>query len=267
MTEEEGEVETKPEIRNIVITCDIGPPQTTNINLVDLSKRWKCRGAQMNKKKFPNLVIPMRQPKCTVLVFRYGTIVAQGCKYVYEGVDVLLYVCRMIRRDCLPTARCSRMIIQNVVAERKFAFCVNLQRIFEHNPIHDTGEGKSLSEYSDIQTTFPGAVIKKLPALRGTTVLLFWTGAGIVTGGKSTRQVREVAEVLRELVWPFRMLPGEDKDSILEKTVQLGRKSCHIPSKRRDRRGQPFTKRRLSKKQKLPELSAAKQQTKPILFE
>ncbi len=189
-------------ITNIVITTQV----TDFINLEDIANKWKHLGVQYNKKKFPDLIFRLKIPKCTVLMFRSGKIVAEGCQFSSEGIFVLRKMARLLRDEGYLNARCSHMIIQNVVGDGFFDFKVNLQKL-----------GEKMGEYCVVRKNFPGGIMKELPELLGTTVLIFWTGAILVTGGSSTHQVRDVVKNIEALIIRSEcvMLPGETKEGIL----------------------------------------------------
>ncbi len=189
-------------ITNIVITTQV----TNFINLDHIATIWKYLGVQYNSKKFPDLVWRIMKPKCTILMFRSGKIVAEGCQYTEEGVYVLRMMARLLRQEGYFNARCSHMIIQNVVGNGFYDFNVNLQKLAE-----------TKGEYCIVRKNFPGGIMKALPELLGTTALIFWTGAILVTGGSSTRQVREVVGNVQDIIIDTGcvMLPGETKESIL----------------------------------------------------
>ena len=196
------EQHTPTKIDNIVITCKVG----ITVDLVDLADLWWMIGVQMNSLRFPNLVVPIRKPKCTVLVFASGKIVVEGCKYIKEGEYVLRVVCQMLRDAGYPEARCTEMIIQNVVANRRLAFGINLQAL-----------ATELGEYCVVKPTFPGAGLKGLDPLRGNTGIAFWTGSLVITGGVNTRQIREVSDAMIDFLRRYRLLEGETKESVLAK--------------------------------------------------
>lgn len=193
-------------IENIVITTNV----EVAINLHSLSNQWRELGVQMNLQRFPNLVWAIFKPKVTVLIFGSGKIVAEGCKVVSEGVYILRLVCGMLNDAGYEDARCGSMTIQNVVGNKFFPFPVNLYKLSE-----------SLGEFCSYGDTFPGARVRNMPQLEGTTAIIFWTGSDLITGGRSTRQVKRVSNRILGMINSSRFLEGETKESIIAKHQNL----------------------------------------------
>lgn len=158
----------------------------------------------MNLRRFPNLVWAICKPKVTVLIFGSGKIVAEGCKIVSEGVYMLRLVCKILRKEGYPRARCGAMKIQNVVGNKFFPFRVNLYEL-----------KKQLGEFCSRSDAFPGGIIRTMFELEGTTVICFWSGGCLVTGGKSPRQVKRVAERMKHRVSASKFKEGDTKESIV----------------------------------------------------
>lgn len=250
------EKESATRIDNIVITCMIGLPDTTSVDLILFADLWWMLGVQMNSLRFPNLVVPIREPKCTVLVFGSGKIVVEGCKYVTEGIYVLREVCNMINRENGTNARCSEMIIQNVVANHRFNFGVNLQKL-----------ATDLGEYCVVTPTFPGARIREKPELQGTTAIVFWTGSLVVTGGVNTKQVRAVTEATREMLYPYRLKQGERKEDVLAR-CSMPYQTKKLGNRARNRKV-PYKRRKIStgSQDSIPSLSELDREPTRIIFE
>lgn len=190
-------------VDNIVITSTLG----VTLNLKAIASQWKRKGVQMNLKRFPNLVFAWMRPKVTILLFRSGTIVAEGCKVESEGVFVIWKTCMELRKIGYEEAHCSEFTIQNVVGNMFFPFGVNLHAL-----------SKSFAEYCLFNPkSFPGVTIRNLAELEDNTCIVFWTGSMLVIGGRSRRQVKRVAQRMLAKIKVFSFKEGEDKASIIRK--------------------------------------------------
>ena len=65
----------KPELQNIVSTANLG---VTGLNLRDIA--LNCRNSEYNPKRFAAVIIRIRDPKTTALIFSSGKMVITGAK-------------------------------------------------------------------------------------------------------------------------------------------------------------------------------------------
>ena len=170
-------------IENIVASGVIAE----SIDLVELSE--KVENCELNKKRFPGVVLRMQDPKIAALVFGSGKVVLTGAKSVdslSKGLNILGGKLRDLGID-IPKKLTYK--IQNIVTSADLATPINLNKIA-------VGFNLDRIEYEPEQ--FPGLVYRlETPKV---VVLLFGSGKLIITGGKEPEDAKKaVIKILSDL--------------------------------------------------------------------
>mgnify|MGYP000865421345 FL=1 len=146
-------------------------------------------GAEYDKKRFPGVVIRMKDPKIAALIFNSGKVVLTGAKSV-ESLDRGLSILGDLLRELeieIPNELSYK--IQNIVTSADLGSTINLNKIA-------VGFNLDKIEYEPEQ--FPGLVYRlDDPKV---VLLLFGSGKLIITGGKTTGDAnRAVARIISDL--------------------------------------------------------------------
>jgi len=183
-------VETTPQaqVHNLVGTAKIDT-SCSALNLRTVSRLIpNCR---FDKQKFAAITIRIRNPMCTVLLFTSGKMVLTGCRTYLECIMASHEVVSMLRRS-VPGTRflLKHVSIQNIVGNvdlRLRDSVIDLERIQQENGIFCTYQ----------KNMFPGLIYR--PNECPVVLLIFISGKIVITGGKSTRDVKDGWSAL----WPF----------------------------------------------------------------
>lgn len=170
-------------IENIVASAKVAD----QLDLPALASRIK--NAEYHKKRFPGVVIRMKNPKIAALVFGSGKVVLTGANSIDRLARGLTILGNLLRDQGIDIPEKPACTIQNIVTSadlgtvinlNKLAVCFNLDRI----------------EYEPEQ--FPGLVYRlENPKV---VVLLFGSGKLIITGGKEPDDAKKaVQKVISDL--------------------------------------------------------------------
>src|SRR3989344_8641970 len=164
-------------IQNIVISSDL----EKDIPLIKLAETLP--NTEYNPEQFPGLVMRIKEPKTSALIFSSGKIVCTGAKSmkkVKEAIDCIIKNVEKIKIKVTHNPKC---IVQNMVASGSIGIDLNLNALAVE--LENT-------EYEPEQ--FPGLVYK-LPNTRA-TFLLFSNGKIVCTGTRSEEKLREALNKL-----------------------------------------------------------------------
>ena len=137
-----------------------------------------------DRQRFAAITIRLRSPDCTTLLFGSGKLVVTGGRDWFECVLAGLCVCKILK-DVFPTKQFHLINceIQNIVAHVEL-------------PVGELGMLDLQSMYSKLElncmyqkTMFPGLIFR---ADASPVVLLcFYSGKVVITGGRTTNDVRD----------------------------------------------------------------------------
>jgi transcription initiation factor TFIID TATA-box-binding protein len=160
---------------NLFTTIDLVTAYQTLIDDDDLFVSY-------NPETFPGLILKIKKPKISSLVFSSGKLVLTGAKstnMVHEGVQQMIKILRTVGTSITEDPE---IIVQNIVASGHFNHrTINLELAalwLEH------------SMYEPEQ--FPGLIYRL--AEPKTVLLLFQSGNLVCTGAKTEEQVRQAVE-------------------------------------------------------------------------
>jgi len=167
------------EIQNIVASVDLN----TDLNLAQLNTLLK--EAEYNPDSFPALIVKLKNPKVSFLVFRNGKINCTGAKSAEMAEDGVKNLIELLRSKGIEIKTKPEVIVTNVVATVDLGVTLNLDEI---------ALNVENVEYEPEQ--FPGLVYK--PHGSRISVLVFATGKLVIAGMKRPSDAEEVLEGLIE---------------------------------------------------------------------
>jgi len=172
---EKGKVEIK--IQNIVASTSL----EHDIPLIKLAEALP--NTEYNPEQFPGLVIRIKEPKTSALIFSSGKIVSTGAKSLPKVKESVRSIIKSIGKLGIKIKVKPIIKVQNMVASGAIGMDLNL---------NDLAMNLGNTEYEPEQ--FPGLVYK-LPGTRA-TFLLFSNGKIVCTGTRSEAKLHEALKML-----------------------------------------------------------------------
>jgi len=170
-------VKKEIKLQNIVATTNL----EHDIPLIKLAEALP--NTEYNPEQFPGLVMRIRDPKTSALIFSSGKIVCTGAKSMTKVKESIVNIIKNIEKIGIKIKVKPIIKVQNMVASGAIGMDLNLNELAMK--LENT-------EYEPEQ--FPGLVYK----LDGTraTFLLFSNGKIVCTGTRSEAKLREALDKL-----------------------------------------------------------------------
>jgi len=164
---------------NIVVSASLGHDIPLEKMAATLSN------TEYNPEQFPGLVIRIKEPKTSALIFSSGKIVCTGARTMPNVHESIRKIMKSLEKINIKIKTEPQVNIQNIVAAGSVGMDLNLNVLAMK--LENT-------EYEPEQ--FPGLVYK-LPELKA-TFLLFSNGKVVCTGTKSEEEVNRALDKLIE---------------------------------------------------------------------
>lgn len=176
-----------PILQNVVSTVDMG----CRLDLKEIALH--ARNAEYNPKRFAAVIMRIREPKTTALIFASGKMVCTGAKCEQHSKLAARKYARIIQKLGFP-AQFKEFKIQNVVASCDVKFPIRLEGLaFSHG---------HFSSYEP--ELFPGLIYRmKQPKI---VLLIFVSGKIVLTGAKVRDQIYEAFENIYPVLTEFRKI-------------------------------------------------------------
>ena len=176
-----GEPMVKKELKivNIVASTSL----EHDIPLIKLAE--KLPNTEYNPEQFPGLVMRIREPKTSALIFGSGNVVCTGARSMQKLRESIKQIIKNVEKIGIKINIQPKVTVQNMVASGSIGMDLNLNSLAME--LENT-------EYEPEQ--FPGLVYK-LPEKKA-TFLLFSNGKIVCTGTKSEAEVNDALEKLIE---------------------------------------------------------------------
>lgn len=171
--------ETKKEIKvvNIVVSTNLKHDIPLEKMAATLSN------TEYNPEQFPGLVIRIKEPKTSALIFSSGKVVCTGARSMEKVNESIKKIIQSLQKINVKITVKPEIKIQNIVASGSIGMDLNL---------NDLAMKLENAEYEPEQ--FPGLVYKLKEAKA--TFLLFSNGKVVCTGTKSEKEVHEALDKL-----------------------------------------------------------------------
>lgn len=168
-------------IQNIVASADL----EKDIPLIKLAEALP--NTEYNPEQFPGLVMRIKEPKTSALIFSSGKIVCTGAKSMTKVKESVKKIIQNIEKIKVKITAKPKINVQNMVASGSIGMDLNLNML-----------AMELEETEYEPEQFPGLVYK----LAGTraTFLLFSNGKIVCTGTKSEVKLREAVDKLIQVL-------------------------------------------------------------------
>eukprot|EP01107_Rhizomastix_libera_P007425 TRINITY_DN2210_c0_g1_i1.p1 TRINITY_DN2210_c0_g1~~TRINITY_DN2210_c0_g1_i1.p1 ORF type:complete len:339 (+),score=65.97 TRINITY_DN2210_c0_g1_i1:13-1029(+) len=174
-----------PRIQNVVSTLNV----KTELKLQDIA--LKARNTEYNPSRFGAVIMRIRDPKTTALIFKSGKIVCTGAKTMADSrFASRKYVC--ILRKLGFNAVFADYAVQNIVASFDFQHPVRLEALLQ-------AHAKFCNYEPEL---FPGLVYRMLSPR--VVLLIFVSGKVVITGAKNPQDVARSYEAIYPVLESFK---------------------------------------------------------------
>ncbi|GBF92722.1 hypothetical protein Rsub_05091 [Raphidocelis subcapitata] len=174
-----------PTLQNVVATVNLG----CKLDLKEIALH--ARNAEYNPKRFAAVIMRIREPKTTALIFGSGKMVCTGAKSEQDSKLAAKKYCRIIQRLGFE-AEFKEFTIQNVVASCDCKFPIRLEGLQYSHAYFATYEPE----------LFPGLIYRmKQPKI---VLLIFVSGKVVLTGAKKREDIYTAFENIYATLQEFR---------------------------------------------------------------
>lgn len=174
-----------PIIQNIVATVNLA----VKLDLKNIALH--ARNAEYNPKRFAAVIMRIRDPRTTALIFASGKMVCTGAKSEEDARTAARKYARIVKKLGFPAVKFKEFKIQNMVGSCDVKFPIRLEGL-QYNNLFANYEPE----------LFPGLVFRMLdPKI---VLLIFVSGKVVLTGAKSREQIHKAFENIYPLLLEFR---------------------------------------------------------------
>jgi len=177
--------EIVPQLQNIVSTVNMGVK-------LDLKKiALHARNAEYNPKRFAAVIMRIREPRTTALIFSSGKMVCTGAKSEEDSRLAARKYARIVQKLGFPT-KFKDFKIQNMVGSCDVKFPIRLE-----------GLVLTHSQFSSYEPElFPGLIYRMVkPRI---VLLIFVSGKVVLTGAKVRTEIYEAFENIYPILKNFK---------------------------------------------------------------
>ncbi|XP_059317920.1 TATA-box-binding protein-like [Lycium ferocissimum] len=175
-----------PTFQNIVSTANLD----CKLDLKTIALH--ARNAEYNPKRYPAVVMRIREPRTTALIFASGKMVCTGAKSEQQSQLAARKFARIVQKLGFPACKFKDFKIQNIVASCDVKFPIRLEGLaYAH---------RSFSSYEP--ELFPGLIYRmKQPKI---VMLIFVSGKIVITGAKVRDETYTAFENIYPVLTQFR---------------------------------------------------------------
>ncbi|GAB0496700.1 hypothetical protein MMPV_008015 [Pyropia vietnamensis] len=175
-----------PQIQNVVATTNLG------VSLELKTIAMQARNAEYNPKRFAAVVMRIREPKTTALIFSSGKIVVTGAKSEDASKLASRKYARIIQKLGYSSARFTEFKVQNIVASCDVNFPVRLEGLSHGHHMFCSYEPE----------LFPGLIYRMInPKI---VLLIFVSGKVVLTGAKLRQEIYDAFNNIYHVLLQFR---------------------------------------------------------------
>ena len=179
--------------RNIVATVNLGC--TLNLKQITLH----ARNAEYNPKRFAAVIMRIREPKTTALIFSSGKMVCTGAKSEESARLAARKFARIIQKLGF-SATFKEFKIQNIVGSCDVKFPIRLEQL-------QTRHQQFCSYEPEL---FPGLIYRMMDPK--VVLLIFVSGKIVLTGAKERSHIHEAFRIIYNVLQEYVDKPGENAD-------------------------------------------------------
>lgn len=175
----------QPSLQNIVSTVNLG----CSLDLRKIAQQ--ARNAEYNPKRFAAVIMRIRSPRTTALIFSSGKMVCTGAKSEEDSIQAARRYARVIQKLGFE-AKFLDFKIQNMVGSADVNFKIQLEALSMRH-----------KEYCSYEPElFPGLIYRIIkPKI---VLLIFNSGKVVLTGAKERREIDEAFLLIHPILKSFR---------------------------------------------------------------
>lgn len=198
------------QVTNVVSHSNMGYPIDLNVCAIALKGRY-------NPSVFPAVVTRCKETQTTPSQFKSGKLVIAGAKSEEKSLYAAYNYAATVQRVMGLPVSVYNFEINNVVGQFNLGYSLNLNLLYLDQQLFTHWDPEVLDYYCYIPAyyltcmcvlcaqVFPGACYKPNGSAKGTfSFVLFNTGRGIITGGRSTQELSRVFHEQRPTLAKYR---------------------------------------------------------------
>ena len=190
----------QPKLQNIVSTANLG----CELKLRQIA--LQARNAEYNPKRFAAVIMRIKEPKTTALIFSSGKMVCTGAKSEEDSKKASRKYAKIIRSLGFPVDF-KEFKVQNIVGSCDVKFQISLSKLNMKlgrlNAGADSGNNKNKKYICHYEPEiFPGLIYHMLePEI---VLLIFVSGKIVLTGAKEREEIYEAFKKIYPVLYKFK---------------------------------------------------------------
>ena len=209
--------ENLPKIENIVSTANL----CCELNLREIA--LQAKNAEYNPKRFSAVIMKIKEPKTTGLIFSSGRIVCLGAKNEEESKKACRKFAKIIKSLGYPVVF-KEFKIQNIVGSADSKFKISLMQLYIHLIKKTNSKGKSFVAYEPEQ--FPGLIYRMIEP--NIVLLIFVSGKLVLTGGKIREDIYQGFKKMYPLLAKFKIEEKNKDNKSLHHDIVMKMKEINV---------------------------------------
>eukprot|EP01126_Amoeba_proteus_P044245 TRINITY_DN4908_c0_g1_i4.p1 TRINITY_DN4908_c0_g1~~TRINITY_DN4908_c0_g1_i4.p1 ORF type:complete len:184 (+),score=35.00 TRINITY_DN4908_c0_g1_i4:47-598(+) len=175
-----------PVLQNIVATVSM----ETELDLKEIA--LKARNAEYNPRRFAAVIMRIREPKTTALIFSSGKMVITGAKSEELARNAGRRYAKIILKLGFEQVKFKEFKVQNIVASADVRFPVRLEALSMEHRHFSTYEAE----------LFPGLIYRMMDPK--VVLLIFVSGKIVITGAKNRQEITTAFNYIYPVLQQFR---------------------------------------------------------------
>ena len=190
----------EPKLQNIVSTANLGCP----LKLRQIA--LQARNAEYNPKRFAAVIMRIKEPKTTALIFSSGKMVCTGAKSEEDSKKASRKYAKIIKSLGF-NVEFKEFKVQNIVGSCDVQFQISLSKLNiqlgKFNSNSDKGNNKNKKYICHYEPEiFPGLIYHMLdPEI---VLLIFVSGKIVLTGAKQREQIYDAFKKIYPVLYKFK---------------------------------------------------------------
>ncbi|KAL3799189.1 hypothetical protein ACHAW5_005466 [Stephanodiscus triporus] len=175
-------------LQNMSATADLG----VRLDLKQIALR--CRNTEFNPRRFAAVIMRLREPRATALIFASGKLVITGTRSSHNSSLATKKVAYVLERVGFRPSSYINFKVQNIVGTVDVGFPVRLEGVAFAHPTHSSYEPE----------LFPGLIYRLVQPK--VVLLIFVSGKVVITGAKTEEQLVEGLRRVFPIMLEFRKM-------------------------------------------------------------
>ena len=196
-----------PNIENIVSTANLN----CHLNLREIA--LKATNAEYNPKRFSAVIMKIKEPKTTALIFSNGKIVCLGAKTEEDSRKACRKFAKIIKKIGFPVVF-KDFKIQNIVGSCDVKYQIELMKFYIH--IIKKSSSPRVSQIITYEPElFPGLIYRMIDP--NILLMIFASGKIVIAGGKIREDIFSAFKKIYPLLNIFKLTDNLEDNEMLQK--------------------------------------------------